>query len=403
MEISISKLKKGDIIMKKPIKKSWMIASALTIGMAVLTPLQAGATSVKPTNGVTVQIEQQITGTITGFNIDGSGVYLKGRDGKNYYISFYKFSKEQREKMNLVEGQEITVEGGVVESHTDFYTFEVYKNEKLPKEVTNEDLTKLEKMFNEVAKLEKNLEAEMGELTREEFDKKFEEITKIYEAMYKIERPYTIASWQPQPFEEYLEIYGLSKKNIIIAENDKKELKAIYEEWVELEKDVQIDEANKKMEKFHKILKPYYDQLYPLPTFEEYIGGIKLDISAEDLAKLKTIYEDIRKAKGDDNDNYKLTRKLWDEFYNIIDQFSILPTFEKYMAVYQFKVNKADRKHLKQLYEEILKLDKKEEQAKIKEKWEAFNTILEPYIKANKDILISASKLTINGQEFLPH
>ncbi|MFE3574925.1 hypothetical protein [Lysinibacillus sp. NPDC059133] len=31
--------------MKKPIKKTWMIASALTIGMAVLTPLQAGATS----------------------------------------------------------------------------------------------------------------------------------------------------------------------------------------------------------------------------------------------------------------------------------------------------------------------------------------------------------------------
>ncbi|MBG9455767.1 hypothetical protein ABE61_17340 [Lysinibacillus sphaericus] len=383
--------------MKKPIKKSWMIASALTIGMAVLTPLQAGATSVKPPNGVTVQIEQQITGTITGFDIGGSGVYLKGRDGKNYYISFYKFSKEQREKMNLVEGQEITVEGGVVESHTDFYNFEVYKKENLPKDVPNEELTKLEKMFYEVQKLEKQLKAEM---TQEEFDKKYEEITKIYEAMYKIERPYTIAIWQPQPFEEFLEDYGFSKKNIIIAENDKKELKAIYEEWVKLEKDVQIDEANEKIEKFHKTLKPYYDQLYPLPTFEEYIEGINYDISAEDLAKLKTIYEDYRKAKGDDNS--KLMRKLWGEFDNILDEYRIPPTFEKYMAVYQFKVNKADRKQLKQLYEEILKLDKNEEQAKIKEKWEAFNTILEPYIKANKDVLISASKLTINGHEYLP-
>ncbi|MGE7908186.1 hypothetical protein [Lysinibacillus xylanilyticus] len=387
--------------MKNPIKKSWMIASALTIGMTVLTPLQAGATSVKPTNGVTVQIEQQITGTITGFNIDGSGVYLKGRDGKNYYISFYKFSKEQRETMNLVEGQEITAEGGVVESHSDFITFEVYKKERLPKDVPNEELTKLEKMFNELVKLEKELEAEMGGMTQEEFDKKYEEVTKIYQAMYKIERPYTIASWQPQPFEEFLEVYGLSKKNIIIAENDKKELKALYEEWVKLEKDVQIDEANLKMEKMDKILKPYYLQLrHPLPTFEEYIEGINLDISAEDLEKLKTIYEDYRKAVGDDNS--KLMRKLMDEFYNIIDQFRVLPTFEKYMAVYEFKVNKADRKQLKQLYEEILKLDKKEEQAKIKEKWEAFNTILEPYIKANKDVLISASKLTINGQVYLP-
>ncbi|MGE7926536.1 hypothetical protein [Lysinibacillus xylanilyticus] len=389
--------------MKKPIKKSWMIASALTIGMAVLTPLQAGATSVKPTNGVTVQIEQQITGTINGFDIGGSGVYLKGKDGKNYYISFYKFSKEQREKMNLVEGQEITAEGAVVESHTDFYTFEVYKKENLPKDVPNEVLTKLEKMFNELQKLEKQLKAEMGEMTQEEFDKKYEEITKVYEAMYKIERPYTIASWQPQAFEEFLDDYGFSKKNIIIAEKDKKELKAIYEEWVKLEKDVQIDAANEKMEKFHKILKPYIDQVYPPQTpqtFEEYIGGINLDISAEDLAKLKTIYEDALKA--DREDNSKLIRKLWGEFYKIIDQFRILPTFEKYMAVYEFKVNKADSKQLKQLYGEILKLDKKEEQAKIKEKWEAFNTILDPYIKANKDILISASKLTINGQVYLP-
>jgi len=251
-----------------------------------------------------------------------------------------------------------------------------------------------------VQKLEKQLKAEMAEMTQEEFDKKYEEITKIYQAMYKIERPYTIASWQPQPFEEFLEDYGLSKKNIIIAKNDKKELKALYEEWVKLEKDVQIDEANKKMETFHKTLKPYYDQLYPLPTFEEYIEGINYDISAEDLAKLKTIYEDYRKAEGDDNS--KLMRKLWGEFDNILDEYRIPPTFEKYMAVYPFKVNKADSKQLKQLYEEILKLDKKEEQAKIKDKWEEFNTILEPYITANKDVLISASKLTINGQVYLP-
>lgn len=68
--------------MKKTSKKSWMIASALTIGMAVLTPLQAGATSVEPTNGVTVQIEQQITGTIKSFN--GVGIGIKGINGKNY-------------------------------------------------------------------------------------------------------------------------------------------------------------------------------------------------------------------------------------------------------------------------------------------------------------------------------
>ncbi len=95
------------------------------------------------------------------------------------------------------------------------------------------------------------------------------------------------------------------------------------------------------------------------------------------------------------------------EFYDIISQFIIPPTFEEYMSDYmslryEIKVNKADSKRLKQLYEEILKLDKKEDSTKIDEKWEAFNNILEPYFEANKEILISASKLTINGQEYLP-
>jgi len=383
--------------MKTPIKKSWMIASALTIGMAVLTPLQAGATSVEPTTDVTVQIEQQITGTIK--SIHGDGIELKGRDGKNYYISFYKFSEEQLEQMNLVEGQEITVEGGVVEDYSDFYTFEVFKK-YLPKGVPNEELTKLEKMFSEVKKLEKEASKSIANKEMEEAEKKFEEMNKIYEEMYKITKPYYIASWQPQPFEEMLEEYGFSEKNIVIAENDKKELKTIYEELVKLTKDGQEEKSTEKMQAFNKILQPYLDELYPPETFEEYIEGFNLDISAENLAKLKTIYEDVRKAEKDDNS--ELLSKLWEEFYDTLDQFIIPPTFEEYMSNFEFKVNKADNKQLKQLYDEILKLDNKEDSAKLEEKWEAFHNILEPYFEANRDILISASKLSINGQEYLP-
>ncbi|MFB7158806.1 hypothetical protein [Lysinibacillus sp. NPDC056232] len=384
--------------MKRPIKKSWMIVSALTIGMAVLTPLQAGATSVEPTNGVTVQIEQQITGTIKA--IYGDGIDLRGRDGKNYYISFYKFSEEQLEKMNLVEGQEITVEGSVAEDYLDFFTFEAYKKQ-LPKGVSNEDLTKLEKMFNEVKKLEKEASKAVENKATEEAEKKFEEMGEIYVEMKKITKSYYLANWQPQSFEEYLGDYEISANNIVIAENDKNQLKAIYEEWVKLEKDGQEEEANEKMEKFHKILNPYFEELYPDPTFEEYMEHFDLvDIPAETLAKLKTIYEDARKAEKDDNTD--LLNKLYGEFYEIIGQFTKPQTFEEYMADYEFKVSEADSKQLKQLYEEILKLDKKEDQAKVEEKWEAFYTILEPYFEANREILISASKLTINGQEYLP-
>ena len=43
----------------KNLLKTWLLASALTLGMAVLTPLQAGATAVDTTNNVTIQIEQK--------------------------------------------------------------------------------------------------------------------------------------------------------------------------------------------------------------------------------------------------------------------------------------------------------------------------------------------------------
>ncbi|MFF2176638.1 hypothetical protein ACFVT8_09305 [Lysinibacillus sp. NPDC058147] len=381
--------------MKKPIKKTWMIASALTIGMAVLTPLQAGATSVEPTNGITVQIEQQITGTIKNFY--GDGIDIKGRDGKNYYISFYKFSEDQLAKMNFVEGQEITVEGSVAESYSDFFTFEVYKK-NLPKEVTSEDLTKLEKLFNELKKLEK--EASKASENDEMLEKIFEKMNTVYTDMSKITKPYYLAIWEPQIFEEYLNDFGFSEKNIVIAEKDKKDLKAIYEEWVKLEKDGQEEKSNEKMDEFYKIIQPYLDELYPPQTFEEYMEGMELDIPAETLAKLKNIYKDAQKAEKDDN--AELSDKLWSEFHEIIDQFIKPQTFEEYMGDYDFEVSEADNKQLKQLYEEILKLDKKDEQAKIEEKWVAFHNILKPYFTANKEILISASKVIINGQEYLP-
>ncbi|WP_427107830.1 hypothetical protein [Lysinibacillus xylanilyticus] len=384
--------------MKKTSEKSWIIASALTIGMAVLTPLQAGATSVEPTNGVTVQIQQQITGTIKSFN--GVGVGIKGRDGKNYYVSFSKFSDEQVKQMRkiIVEGQEITVEGGVVEHYADFYTFEDYKKE-LPKNIPNEELKKLEKMFSEVKKLEKEASKTKD---KKESEKKYEEFYKLQEEMFQITKPYILANWQPQPFNVFLEYYyEFSENNIVIAENDKKKLKDIYEEWVKLEKDGQEEKSEEKMKEFKKVLRPYLDELNPPETFEKYIEGVNLEISAKDLAKLKAIYEDSQKAERDEN--YELYNKLSLEFYNILNQFIIPPTFEEYMSSrYEFKVNKADSKQLKQLYEEILKLDEKEDSTKVEEKWGAFDNILEPYLEANKEILISASKLTINGQEYLP-
>ncbi|GAB0168059.1 hypothetical protein LSPCS325_14960 [Lysinibacillus sp. CTST325] len=390
--------------MKKPIKKTWMIASALTIGMAVLTPLQAGATSVETTDNssITVQLEQKITGTIK--DIYDDGMNLKGKDGKNYFISFHRFSDELIEKMKLVEGQEISVEGNTVESYSDFFTFEVFKKD-FPKEMTKEDLTKLEKLFNEMKHVQKEFTKGVEKLTDEEIEKKREELQKIYEEMHKITKPYILANWQPQSFEEYMEDYGFNRRNIIIKENDTAQLKAIYEEWIKLKKSGDEEKANKKYEEFDKILEPYLNALNAPETFEEFMDSYKkvtefLDIPAETLAKLKTLHGDLQKALKDEND--ELYDKLHEEFYGLLNQFEKPQTFEEYMADFEFKVSEADSKQLKQLYEEYQALDKKGEQEKSEEIWEAFYNILDSYFKANKEILISASKVTINGQDYLP-
>ncbi len=384
--------------MRKPIKKTWMLASALTIGMAVLTPLQAGAEEVKTSNSssITVQLEQKITGTIKDFSWDG--INLKGNDGKNYYIGLDNFSSEQLEKMKFIAGQEISVEGNILESFSDFYTFEVYKKD-LPKEVTKGDLTKLEKMFNEMKKIEKEMSDEVNRnATDDVIDKKYEEINKIYEEMRKITKPYYLAIWQPQSYDEYIQEFGFKEKNIVIKENDTTQLKAIYEEWVKLEKSGDEEKANDKLDEFNKILQPYLDELYPPQTFEEFVKELELDIPAETLAKLKPIYENAQKA--DKEEDKELFDKLCHEINQIISAFIKPVTFEEYISDFEFEISEADKKQLKPLYEEALALGKKGDFEKAEEKWNAFYKILNPYFAANEETLISASKVTINGQQY---
>ncbi|MGA3598676.1 hypothetical protein [Lysinibacillus agricola] len=370
--------------MKKTTKQAWMIASALTIGLAVFTPLQAGATSsVKPTNEITVQVEQQVKGTVKSIN--GDSVTIKGKDGKNYYIGIQKFSDEQIAKMKLVEGQEISVEGSLVQDYSDFYTFNVYKKD-LPKEITKEDLAKLEKLFNQMKKLEK--------------EEKYEEVEKINLEMDQITKPYILASWVPVSFEEFMEEYGFSEKNIVIKEQDKKQLKAIYEQWIKLEKSGTEEKAQAKFDEFQKILQPYLDELYPPVTFEEYISDMELDIPAEALPKLKAIYKDAQKAVIDKND--QLSEKLWGQFEEMINPYMKPLSFEDYLAIFDFEIKAKDKAQLKKLYEEATALDKKGDYGKSDEKWAAIDKILNPYYEANKEILISASKVTIKGKVYQP-
>lgn len=369
--------------MKKPAKKTWLLASALTLGMAVLTPLQAGATAVETTNSVTIQIEQKITGTIKYF--DGGSITLKGTDGKNYYIGLHKFSDKQIEQLKLAEGQEILVEGSLVKDYSDFYTFDVYKK-SLPKEVTKEELVQLEKLFSDMKKAEK--------------EENYEEMERIYEAMDNITRPYELANWQPEPFEEFINEAAFAEKNIVIKAQDKEQLKTLYSNWIKYVKENKTDEASENIDKIFTILEPYYQELYPPLTFEEYMADMNVDVTKEELAKLKTLYEEAQKAEKDKDE--ELAMKKWDQFYEILrPHFKPVP-FEEYMTDIEFSISNADYAKLKQHYEEAVTLEQKGEDDKAGEQWEAFYKILDPYYEANREILISASKLTFNGQDFIP-
>ncbi|MFW7187106.1 hypothetical protein [Lysinibacillus sp. BNK-21] len=369
--------------MKKPAKKTWLLASALTLGMAVLTPLQAGATAVDTTNNVTIQIEQKITGTIKYF--DGGSITLKGTDGKNYYIGLHNFSDKQIEQLKLAEGQEILVEGSIVKDYSDFFTFAVYKK-SLPKEVTKEELVQLEKLFSDMKKAEKV--------------ENYEEMERIYEAMDNITRPYELANWQPEPFEEFINEAAFAEKNIVIKAQDKEQLKTLYSNWIKYVKENKTDEASANIDKIFTILEPYYQELYPPLTFEEYMADMNVDLTKEELAKLKTLYEEAQKAEKDKDE--ELAMKKWDEFYEILrPHFKPVP-FEEYMADIEFSISNADYAKLKQHYEEAVALEQKGEDEKAGEQWEAFYKVLDPYYEANREILISPSKLTFNGQDFTP-
>ncbi|SPU37824.1 Uncharacterised protein [Lysinibacillus capsici] len=369
--------------MKKPAKKTWLLASALTLGMAVLTPLQAGATAVDTTNNVTIQIEQKITGTIKYF--DGGSITLKGTDGKNYYIGLHNFSDKQIEQLKLAEGQEILVEGSIVKDYSDFFTFAVYKK-SLPKEVTKEELVQLEKLFSDMKKAEK--------------EENYEEMERIYVAMDNITRPYELANWQPEPFEEFINEAAFAEKNIVIKAQDKEQLKTLYSNWIKYVKENKTDEASENIDKIFTILEPYYQELYPPLTFEEYMADMNVDLTKEELAKLKTLYEEAQKAEKDKDE--ELSMKKWDEFYEILrPHFKPVP-FEEYMADIEFSISNADYAKLKQHYEEAVALEQKGEDEKAGEQWEAFYKVLDPYYEANREILISPFKLTFNGQDFTP-
>ncbi|MFJ7369835.1 hypothetical protein ACIQVU_10395 [Lysinibacillus sp. NPDC098008] len=368
--------------MRKPFTKTWITASALTLGLTVLTPLYVGAAPVETTSNAVTQLAQTFTGTIQYF--DEESITLKGADGKNYFIGLYNFSDKQIQQLALAEGQEVSVEGSIVEDYLDFLTFDVYKK-TLPEGITAEELVQLEKFFHDLKKAAK--------------EDNYDELDKAWQQIEHIVTPYELASWEPEPFEEFINEAEFTKNDIVIKEQDRKQLETLYQEYIKLAKENKAEQASEIMDAFYTILNPYFDELYPPLTFEEYMADYEVEIPEDELANLQAVYEKALTADAEHNE--ELSTELWEQFHQLLSTHIKPASFEEFITHFEFDIQEDDYNKLQQYYEEAITLSQSGEDEKADEQWTAFYAILDTYYEELRPILISASKLTINGKELL--
>lgn len=354
--------------------KMFIIASALTLGLGIFTPFSANA-SIQTTE-MTIQVEELIKGTV--IDMWREGMTIKAEDGKRYHVGLQLFSDEQFEAMNISPGSVVQVEGKTLESFSDFYTFDVYKK-GLPKGVTEEEIKKLETLFNEMKQLEK--------------EEKWEESSVIWQEIDKIVNPYYLAEWEPEPFETYIGWYEYD-----FSSEDLIKMERLYNESMTLIKSGDSEVADKKMEEFYSIISDYYVP----PTFDEYLAGSNITLSEADYPVIKKLYDEATEAGQ--AENYELSGEKWQELDKLMRPYYRAayppPTFEEQMSYYDFEVSEQDLAKLKEIYAAIIALEDMYNDEEAFQHWEAFNKIMEPYFKLNESIPFRASQVVINGETF---
>lgn len=399
--------------MKKQAKKPLVLASALVFGMTAFVPLQASAANEAKEPIYSVQIEQQLKGKII-YDF-GHELLIKTEDGKKYHIGLYAFTDEQIEQMNLSEGADIFIEGQVLESTDEFNSFDVYKR-FLPEGISKEDLAKLEKLHKEMRELEKTLFADESEDNEAQWDA----LSALYDEMYEIEKPYRLAEWEPETFEEYMAFFKEDLKREVAAE-DLEKLEALYTDYVKFAKDGNDKQAEEKIDAFFTILNDYLDMdEYTEPeTLEDYLKEMELEISEADKTKLKPLYEEMVAARKDavafEKDakeaDEALVEEKWesvwakmDQIWDVLDPYMkeamVSKPFADYIANIAddelSEISKDDLAALEAIYEELKELAKNKDYDAMDEKWDDFYKILDPYFNV-EEIPFKASKVVING------
>ncbi|MDQ0176978.1 hypothetical protein [Bacillus chungangensis] len=395
---------------KKQVRKPMVLASALILGMTAFAPLQTNAAEAVKKPTVEQQMEQQLKGEII-YHHDYE-MLIKGEDGKPYRVGLYDFSEEQIAQMKLTEGAEIIVKGEVLENNEYFDSFEVYKK-RLPEGVSEEDLAKIEVLFNESRELEKSLFTEVinneetGEAAAKADQAKLDRHDEIWDEISDILDPY-YPKEDPVEFDEYITSWtDLSMEELKeeISAEDLEKLQALYEEYLKLLEKDEEDLAWEKLDEFHDVLNPFFNH-YEMESFEEFLALFEFEITDEDKGILEPLYEDAKAAQeaAETEEEWEAIWEKWDLAYEVLNPYfmeaRVSGTFEEYMADFEYEISEEDLATLEPLYEEIKELTMNKDYDAADKKWEEFYEILEPYFEEYAIVPFRVYEVEINGKEY---
>lgn len=355
-------------------KKLFIVSIALLLAFGMLMPSYTSAAAEQIESRV--QIEQEVKGTV----VDnwGNEIVVKGDDGERYYVGLHTFTEEQIQAMNLLVGTSVQFEGEVLESSADFYDF-AYFVKNLPFGVTEDEMIKLELLYNQAMAFEKN--------------QLWEEARELWNQIYEVTNPYYLANWEPETFDVYISMFEYP-----FTSDDLLQMEELYNQWVTLAKSGAEEESNEKLNQFFKIVGTYY----VAPTFDEYLGELVQMISEDDYPVIKQLYEDASTANFEEDN--QLAMEKWEALERAMRPYYRaaypMPTFEEQMSYYDFEVSDEDLSKLRELYAGILESEQNDNYEQVGSQWESFYTILEPYYIYEESIPFRASQVTVNGETF---
>lgn len=237
-----------------------------------------------------------------------------------------------------------------------FEEYMAYYDEILEKNISSEDLVKLEALYGDYLKFLENDEDEQA----------WEKIDEFHEVL----KPYLDIPGQ-QTLKEFIEMMELE-----VSDEDLETLKPLYEDAVAAEEaasrnsDEDWELVNEKWGLVFEFLHPHMMEARVSKPFAEFITDFEFEIKEEDLATLETIYGEINKLTADKD--YEGAEDKWDEFYEALDPyfeyFRDLP-FRAYQVEINgkvFKVGDETKTEVKEEQKEVAK-EAKEEQKEAKE------------------------------------